>query len=246
MPSWPCVLAPQQRTAPVNVVAQVCSPPAEMPVTPPPRPATVRGAWRPNCRPSPSWPLVFAPQHIAAPSATTHECESPSESAATPLASPGTSVGVSMRVSGSPMPSCPDSLRPQHLRPLVAVIAQVWKAPAASPSNPLPAAVTATGEMRSSTVPSPTCPSWLLPQQRASPVWVRAQVCWAPVARPATPLPRPATGTGANRRTCVPSPNCPWPLSPQHHTAPPCTRAQLCSPPVATAYTGLGNPDTAT
>src|SRR5450432_2096751 len=68
--------------------------------------------------------------------------------------------------------------------------------------------------------PSPRAPEALLPQHRTAPVESRAHVCSSPAAMAFTGFARPVTLTGALRCMVVPSPSCPWRLSPQQRTAP--------------------------
>jgi hypothetical protein len=61
-----------------------------------------------------------------------------------------------------------------------------------------------------------------------------------------TPLASPLTGTGVELSLKLPLPNWPTSFLPQHLTAPPLARAQLCSSPAATAVTPLLRPVTST
>ena len=73
-----------------------------------------------------------------------------------------------------------------------------------------------------------------------------AHVWRTPAEIAVTPLPSPATPTGAGRSTIVPSPTCPKSFSPQHFTAPADRSAQECPPQAETAVTTLVKPTTST
>src|SRR5205814_9520958 len=90
---------------------------------------------------------------------------------------------------------------------------------------------TGTGVARGPVVPSPSCASWLSPQQYAAPLVVTPQV-WNDPALTATNRNPPATGTGVARATLVPSPSCPKRLSPQQYAAPPGVTPHVCHTPV--------------
>ena len=64
------------------------------------------------------------------------------------------------------------------------------------------------------------------PQQRTVPSPSIPQVAWFAEASAKTPL-KAATVTGWLASVFVPSPSCPWSLSPQQRTVPPGTSAQL-------------------
>ena len=78
--------------------------------------------------PLPSCPKPLSPQHLTAPALVRAQVLAlPALMAATPLASPVTSTGTSLRLMVLPLPSCPWSPLPQHLRVPVLVRAHVWK-----------------------------------------------------------------------------------------------------------------------
>jgi hypothetical protein len=71
--------------------------------------------------------------------------------------------------------------------------------------DPIPA--TATGVVLPVVVPSPNCPSLLLPQQSTAPVDFTAQMCPRPPVMPATPDDIPDTAIAVILGVCVvPSP----------------------------------------
>src|SRR5271154_1954716 len=83
-PSWPFPLKPQHSAAPVLFSAQVCWVSAPVPaealiaVTPLPRPLTATAVDLSVVVPSPTAPVVFSPQHSAAPVLpTAHACQPP-------------------------------------------------------------------------------------------------------------------------------------------------------------------------
>src|SRR5437764_7903932 len=96
---------------------------------------------------------------------------------------------------------------------------------------PLPA--TTLGRVPFDSVPLPSCPSLLKPQQRRLPSASSAHVC--DVAPPATTFARPATGAGVERVVVVPSPSWPSRLPPQQRTEPSASSAHVCSPPAQMA-----------
>ena len=78
-PSWPNPFWPQQRTLPLDRVAQVWASPAEMDVAVV-IPETYTGVSLWVVVPSPSRPYSFFPQHMTCPlSKTAHVCDSPAE-----------------------------------------------------------------------------------------------------------------------------------------------------------------------
>src|SRR5690242_4959422 len=70
-PDWPCWLAPQHLTSPPAPTAQVWASPAVIAVTPLDSPLTATDVRRSVLVPSPSWPALFAPQHLTSPPAVT-------------------------------------------------------------------------------------------------------------------------------------------------------------------------------
>src|SRR5439155_11213479 len=93
---------------------------------------------------------------------------------------------------------------------------------------------TRVGRLRSSFVPSPTCPKPLRPQHRTPPP-TTAQVCPPPADTELTPS---SPAIGAEGLPCVvrwPSPSCPNALSPLHEIEPPAGRLHRCAWPPASA-----------
>ena len=83
--------------------------------------------------PSPSWPLLFRPQHLRSALSITyaHVCLSPS--ASSPTAPPTLIVIGVVRSAVWPKPSWPKAFQPQHLRSApVVTYAHVWYSPSAS------------------------------------------------------------------------------------------------------------------
>src|SRR5689334_8964835 len=95
------------------------------------RPLTETGEVRCAVVPSPSWPLPFAPQHLAVPSARSTQVQVDPTEICTTFVSPGTSVGV-VTVDGEvlPMPICPLVFNPQHITVVFASSAQLCQPPA--------------------------------------------------------------------------------------------------------------------
>jgi hypothetical protein len=66
-PRWPALFPPQHFTPPLEFIAQVWLPPAEIAPTPAERPQTSTGVDLSVAVPSPSRPSAFEPQHLTAP-----------------------------------------------------------------------------------------------------------------------------------------------------------------------------------
>ena len=118
------------------------------------------------------------------------------------------------------------------------VTAHVKSDPAAIAETPVLNPETGTGRLDPICVPLPSWPSLLLPQQKAAPALVTAQVCDCPAAMRATsvsgaPPAESSTCTGAADCVYVPLPSCPFELSPQHQTVPSVVKAQVDSDPAA-------------
>src|SRR5512133_2083298 len=162
----------------------------------------------------------------------------PAAIAATPRASRETLAG-NRRSPLLPSPSCPEPLSPQQRTPPARLRAQVWFRPAATATAPRASSERAVGRVRVFVVPSPSCPATFRPQHLTAPRRVSAQVCWPPAAIAVTPLVSPETEAGTARFAFVPSPSCPYRLSPQHSTAPALVSPQAWAPPAAIAATPL-------
>src|SRR6266568_960090 len=96
-PSSPLRLSPQH-WAPPFTIAQVCSPPAAMAVTPLVRPSTSTGTRLFAAKLFPSSPLPLSPQHWARPFTTAQVWPQPAAMAVTPLVRPSTSTGTRLVV----------------------------------------------------------------------------------------------------------------------------------------------------
>src|SRR6188768_1051946 len=81
-------------------------------------------------------------------------------------------------------------------------------------------------------VPSPSCPTELLPQHATVPSAFTAHECELPSASPRTPD-RPDTAVGIKRSSVVPSPSWPYVFLPQHDTVSSFFSAQACPTPSA-------------
>jgi len=75
---------------------------------------------------------------------------------------------------------------------------QVWKDPALTAAKWNPPA-TGTGVARATSVPSPSCPKKLSPQQYATPLGVTPHVCHTPALIVVNLSSFPATGAGLDR-----------------------------------------------
>src|SRR6266536_2991300 len=115
---------PQHLTPPSVVSAQLWNPPAAMALTPlRPTTSTTR-LGRLLLVPSPSAPLIFAPQHLTPPAPVSAQvCRTPAAIAVTPLR-PETSTGVA-RLPVVWLPSWSWPLSPQHLTRPARVNAQL-------------------------------------------------------------------------------------------------------------------------
>lgn len=206
--------------------------------------------------PSPSCPLLFAPQHFTVPPAISAQAwPPPTEIIETPLPSPVTARGTLVNTGSSPTspvasvasPIDPNWLLPQHCTPPVVVSAQADTPPAATAATPLVSPVTSAGVGLSCTfVPLPICPKRPNPQHFAPSAVVTAQADSPPALTEATPLVSVATSPGSGspsgasgrpRLPAVPQ------LLPQHFRPPP-TIAQLKEPPALIACTPLVSPAT--
>src|SRR4030095_4671626 len=96
-PIWPNPFQPQHLAPPPVVTAHVCDAPASIVPTPLVNPATSTGVRRWLLEvPSPTWPVLFCPQHFTPPAfVRAHVCVSPAAMAFTPLVNPETLTGVS-------------------------------------------------------------------------------------------------------------------------------------------------------
>src|SRR5205814_3363660 len=106
--------------------------------------------------------------------------------------------------------------------------------PAPPPSRWRPPYRPRAGLIRPTTVPSPSWPDWLSPQQYTSRPVVTPQVWLTPALTTAKASP-PRTRTGLARFSSVPSPSCPDSLSPQQYASPPVVNPQLWRNPASTA-----------
>lgn len=96
------------------------------------------------------------------------------------------------------------------------------------PAVPTSARLTATGTKRFVTVPSPSSPSVLRPQQNAAPLDANPQLCSFPSEiLNKVPVRVETTATGASRCVVVPSPTVPFELAPQHTLPQAGIRAQV-------------------
>ena len=106
--------------------------------------------------------------------------------------------------------------------------------------------MTSTGTKLLVVLPLPSCPYSLLPQHLTAPPLVMAQLWALPALMAVTPLFSPVTSTGTGLVVVLPLPSCPVSLVPQHLTAPPLVRAQLCTIPALMDVTPLPSPVTST
>ena len=106
--------------------------------------------------PLPSWPPVLMPQHFADWSgARAQTCWMPAERLTVEVSAVTSRGVVALLVVGSPMPSSPSWLRPQHLTAPAVVRAQEWLPPAATEAA-LVRPVTDTGKLRLTVAPLPS------------------------------------------------------------------------------------------
>ena len=100
------------------------------------------------------------------------------------------------------------------------------------------------GECRSVTVPSPSCPTLLLPQHQSDPLVSVPQVWYMPAVTVFQAVPVP-TRIGECRSVTVPSPSCPTMLFPQHQSEWSLLTAQVWVDPLETeshsVYAVLGS-----
>jgi hypothetical protein len=203
--------------------------------------------------PSPHCPnILFPQQRTVASWSSAHVCAAmPSAMAATPPLMTVTGVSLLMVVLS---PTWPLLLEPQHCTARVDdTIVHVCCPPAATRSagairfggsgggggltiGSEPAAATEVGTSRLVTVPSPSCPAKLAPQQAAAPVLSSAQVCCKPAVK-ATASANPVTLLGTSALFVMPSPSWPCVLSPQQLSCPDRSKAQVWVPPRTTAAT---------
>jgi len=153
-----------------------------------------------------------------------------------------------------PSPSWPLPFCPQHTTPPDVIRPQECEEPVASSANgPIPIAVigvtvgdgvttigadacptTSAGALRVSTIPSPSWPLELSPQQTETPVVVIAQACVAPTAISSTSRSLAGdTATGRLRLTVEPSPSWPEEFEPQQYAAPVDAIPHVVLPPAA-------------
>ena len=89
-------------------------------------------------------------------------------------------------------------------------------------------ATTRVGAVALSNVQLPSCPPLLLPQQKATPALVRAQVCILPTTRMLNVNPNGMiTAVGVVLPVVVPVPSCPFAFAPQQNVVPALVRAQV-------------------
>src|SRR5580700_5875010 len=158
---------------------------------------------------------------------------------------PCTATGVPLSVAAPlvPSPSSPTELSPQQNACWLALRAQlVAPNPADMPTKPLvvkPPTVTGVvlidGEP---TVPVPSSPTELSPQQSTWPVDRPAQTVLS-LAPMDTTLLSPLTGTGTSLSVVVPLPSSPKRLAPQHCTPPALVSAQVAESATAICTTPL-------
>ncbi len=132
---------------------------------------------------APSSPYMFPPQQYAAPEdVTAHEWEPPADTetasvrvAWEPPTDAITVVGEARRVLiGSPFPSSPFVLEPQHMTRPDCCTAHVWDVPADTASAGSDPSRACTGVALDPLAPSPSSPLNPLPQQRTEPLVVTA------------------------------------------------------------------------
>jgi hypothetical protein len=185
LPSCPLAFAPQHSVAPEASTAQLLSSPLEIARTPvsgdfPSELNTSTGvAEEAVTVPLPSWPPAFAPQQKTFPPDVSAQASSkPAEIVTTPPSgvlpdASKTTVGV-VELGNVALPSCPEAPLPQHSVPPVVVTAQVKSDPAAMVETPVLSPETGTGKLETISVPLPSWPLLLSPQQRAAPALVTA------------------------------------------------------------------------
>ena len=128
-------------------------------------------------------------------------------------------MGVVLPTS-EPSPSCPLLLSPQQATSPESKSAQLWNSPPWTvESNWLGSSGTETGEFEFPLPPFPNCPYALYPQQNMAPSFTPMQVCIAPASsETALLLLGIEISNGVLLSALVPSPICPFQLSPQHIT----------------------------
>lgn len=110
-------------------MTQVKSPPALIDATPLLSEVTSTGVPLLVWELLPSWPLAFAPQHLAPPVVVAAQLKpEPALTEAMPLPSPVTSTGVFVSPP-MPLPVAPSARSPQHFTPPPVVTAQVCHSP---------------------------------------------------------------------------------------------------------------------
>jgi hypothetical protein len=155
-PSWPELFEPHSQIAPALVRAAVKSPPASNWTMSAGAVGTNVGTPRAVVVPSPSCPLLLAPQAYTVPLVSrASECVAPAVTALAPV-SPATGAGV-LRFVVVPSPSCFEVLRPQAHTVPSDLTAKAWSVLAAMATMPDRAAM-CVGAVRWVVVPSPSCP----------------------------------------------------------------------------------------
>lgn len=155
--------------------------------------------------------------------------------ATAPRGASGNPIGLGARTGPAPSePSWKWSLAPQQPTWPPSSITQVWRSPAATS---IAASKTSTGPpIGSASVPSPTCPLPLLPQQKSRRSSRIAQVCSVPAAIRTAGPGSSETSVGVSVRPPeVPRPSWPRSSSAQQKTAPSDRRAQVWRSPAASA-----------
>jgi hypothetical protein len=121
LPRTPLSLYPQQTTLPPEMMAHAEADPTETAVAPLVRSLTWRGVvehgspWHISVLVEPRELSRLFPQHWTDPPiAMAHTCVSPTETAATSVPRPVTSVGVGTAVVCVPLPTCPQMFEPQQ------------------------------------------------------------------------------------------------------------------------------------
>src|SRR5450432_1014309 len=196
------------------------------------------GKLKVSVTPSPSCPLVSAPQQVTVPSLPEAQlCAAPAVTA--PLA-PATSTGRARSVV-VPSPSCPLSLAPQQSTRRSASSTQVCAPPAATSSAGDTFASSRGAAIFPPVAPIPSCPRSFAPQQKTSPAGSTAQVCCPPAeSEAAATPPGSAIRVGSGWSVEASSPISPWSPRPQHQTCPATSTAQVWPPPAVTDEARIG------
>jgi hypothetical protein len=162
-------------------------------------------------KPSPSWPLKFAPQHFAAPPvAMAHVWPRPASSTTTPLERPDTSTGVKRELT-DPSPNWPLKVFAPTLGAAAGRERAGVHARSRGDRNHADREARNVGRNRMPLGRGvvPELPEVVAAQHFTPPPEVRAQVWIAPAAIAVTPLESPETSTGVSRSVREPSPSCP-------------------------------------